>query len=93
MTDYFLEKVNPSLVTVILKEEFQDFTDNKTFFAIKMELNSKLKNHLHEKEIYAFIELPKQLNRFIVLPIEENGIQFIMMIDDLITRYDLNPTH
>ena len=84
LTDYFLEKVNPSLVTVILKEEFQDFTDNKTFFAIKMELNSKLKNHLHEKEIYAFIELPEQLNRFIVLPIEENGIQFIMMIDDLI---------
>tara|TARA_B100000575_G_scaffold174712_1_gene140031 strand:+ start:6760 stop:8847 length:2088 start_codon:yes stop_codon:yes gene_type:complete len=84
LTDYFLEKVNPSLVTVILKEEFQDFTDNKTFFAIKMELNSKLKNHLDEKEIYAFIELPKQLNRFIVLPIEENGIQFIMMIDDLI---------
>ena len=38
LTDYFLEKVNPSLVTVILKEEFQDFTDNKTFFAIKMEL-------------------------------------------------------
>ena len=84
LTDYFLEKVNPSLVTVILKEEFQDFTDNKTFFAIKMELKSKLKNYLNEREIYAFIELPKQLNRFIVLPIEENGIQYIMMIDDLI---------
>ena len=28
LTDYFLEKVNPSLVTVILKEEYQDFTDN-----------------------------------------------------------------
>ena len=84
LTDYFLEKVNPSLVTVILKEEFQDFTDNKTFFAIKMELKSKLKNYPNEREIYAFIELPKQLNRFIVLPIEENGIQYIMMIDDLI---------
>ena len=84
LTDYFLEKVNPSLVTVILKEEFQDFTDNKNFFEIKMELNSKLKNNLDEKEIYAFIELPKQLNRFIVLPIAEKGIQFIMMIDDLI---------
>ena len=46
LTDYFLEKVNPSLVTVILKEEFQDFTDNKTFLAIKMELNLKSKNDI-----------------------------------------------
>ena len=35
LTDYFLEKVNPSLVTVILKEEFQDFTDNKAFLQLK----------------------------------------------------------
>ena len=84
LTDYFLEKVNPSLVTVILKEEYQDFTDNKTFFAIKMELNSNSNNSLSENKIYAFIELPKKLDRFIVLPIEKNGMQFIMMLDDLI---------
>ena len=84
LTDYFLEKVNPSLVTVILKEEFQDFTDNKAFFVIKMELNSKLNSDIQEKEIFAFIELPKNLDRFIVLPVENNGIQFIMMLDDLI---------
>ncbi len=84
LTDYFLEKINPSLVTVILKEEFQDFTDNKTFLAIKMELKSNVKNDLSENKIYAFIELPKKLDRFIVLPIEENGTQFIMMLDDLI---------
>ena len=84
LTDYFLEKINPSLVTVILKKEFQDFTDNKTFLAIKMELNSDVNNDLSENKIYAFIELPKKLDRFIVLPIEKNGIQFIMMLDDLI---------
>ena len=84
LTDYFLEKVNPSLVTVILKEEYQDFTDNKTFFAIKMELNSNSNNSLSENKIYAFIELPKKLERFIVLPVEKNGMQFIMMLDDLI---------
>ena len=84
LTDYFLEKVNPSIVTVILKDEFQDFTDNKTFFAIKMELNKKINIELPEEEIFAFIELPIKLNRFIVLPIEENGSQFIMMLDDLI---------
>ena len=84
LTDYFLEKVNPSLVTVILKEEYQDFTDNKTFFAIKMELNSNSNNSFSENKIYAFIELPKKLDRFIVLPVEKNGMQFIMMLDDLI---------
>ena len=84
LTDYFLEKVNPSLVTVILKEEYQDFTDNKTFFAIKMELNPNSNNSLSENKIYAFIELPKKLDRFIVLPVEKNGMQFIMMLDDLI---------
>ena len=84
LTDYFLEKINPSLVTVILKEEYQDFTDNKTFFAIKMELNSNSNNSLSENKIYAFIELPKKLDRFIVLPVEKNGMQFIMMLDDLI---------
>ena len=84
LTDYFLEKINPSLVTVILKEEYQDFTDNKTFLAIKMELNSNVNDDLSENKIYAFIELPKKLDRFIVLPIEKNGIQFIMMLDDLI---------
>ena len=84
LTDYFLEKINPSLVTVILKEEFQDFTDNKTFLAIKMELNSNVNTDLSENKIYAFIELPKKLDRFIVLPIEKNGMQFIMMLDDLI---------
>ena len=84
LTDYFLEKIYPSLVTVILKEEVQDFTDNKTFLAIKMELNSNINNDLSENKIYAFIELPKKLDRFIVLPIEKNGMQFIMMLDDLI---------
>ena len=69
LTDYFLEKVNPSLVTVILKDEFQDFTDNKAFFAIKMEFKPKQNIELPEKEIYAFIELPKKLDRFIVLPV------------------------
>ena len=76
MTRYFLEKVSPSLVTVILKEEYQDFTDNKTFLAIKMELNSKLKNPLEQNKIYAFIELPKQLERFIVLFRNENQMCF-----------------
>ncbi len=84
LTDYFLEKVNPSLVTVILKDEYQDFTDNKTFLAIKMELNLETNIDMRQNKIYAFIELPKKLDRFIVLPIEENGIQFIMMLDDLI---------
>ena len=80
LTDYFLQHVSPSLVTVILKEEAQDFSDNKAFLVTKMELKQP------EGEcMYAFIEMPKEVNRFVVLPPEE-GNQYIMMLDDVI-RY------
>ena len=31
LTNYFLQQVSPALVTVILKEEEQDFSDNEAF--------------------------------------------------------------
>ena len=81
LTDYFLQKVSPALVTVILKEEEQDFSDNIAFLAIKMDL----KNDPTNDNLYAFIELPKEVDRFVVLPVED-GKQYLMMLDDLI-RY------
>ena len=80
LTDYFLQYVSPALVTVILKEEEQDFSDNKAFLAIHMTLEDNVDHHL-----YAFIEIPKEVDRFVVLPIEGKR-QYIMLIDDLI-RY------
>ena len=40
LTNYFLQQVSPALVTVILKEEEQDLSDNQ-FLAIKMLLKEK----------------------------------------------------
>ena len=84
LTDYFLQKVSPRLVTVILKEEEQDFTDNKAFLAIKMEL-TPTKAMVKDEKIFAVIEMPKEVNRFIVLPPDDDK-QNLMMLDDLI-RY------
>ena len=84
LTDYFLQKVSPRLVTIILKEEEQDFTDNKAFLAIKMEM-TPTENVAKGEKLYAVIEMPKELDRFIVLP-PEGEKQNLMMLDDLI-RY------
>lgn len=84
LRDYFLQKVSPRLVTVILKEEEQDFTDNKAFLAIKMEL-TPTENITKGEKLYAVIEMPKEVDRFVVLP-PEGEKQNIMMLDDLI-RY------
>ncbi len=84
LRDYFLQKVSPRLVTVILKEEEQDFTDNKAFLAIKMEM-SPTENLAKGEKLYAVIEIPKEVDRFVVLP-PEGEKQNLMMLDDLI-RY------
>lgn len=84
LRDYFLQKVSPRLVTVILKEEEQDFTDNKAFLAIKIEI-TPTENLAKGEKLYAVIEIPKEVDRFVVLPTEGEK-QNIMMLDDLI-RY------
>lgn len=85
LRDYFLQKVSPRLVTVILKEEEQDFTDNKAFLAIKMEM-SPTENLAKGEKLYAVIEIPKEVDRFVVLP-PEGEKQNLMMLDDLIRYY------
>ena len=80
LKDYFLQKVSPALVTVILKEEEQDFSNSEAFLAIKMVMANKA-----AEKMYAFIEMPKSVDRFVVLP-KEGDKQCLMMLDDLI-RY------
>ncbi len=85
LQDYFIQKVNPALVSVMLTDQPQDFSDNTAFFVIRMEGTT-----LGEvgEAAYALIELPPNLNRFVVLP--ANGeLQPIMLLDDLI-RHHLN---
>ena len=70
--------------STILKEEEQDFTDNKAFLAIKMEM-TPTDNIAKGEKLYAVIEMPKEVDRFVVLP-PEGEKQNLMMLDDLI-RY------
>ncbi len=80
LKDYFLTKVSPALVTVMLSEGLeQDFTDNTAFLTVKLHLNNSPKN------AYALIEINPDLDRFIVLP-KVDDRQYIILLDDLI-RY------
>ena len=85
LRNYFIEKVNPALVTLILsKNQKEDFTHGKGFLIVKLTLDNK-----DNEKINALIEIPKGISRFIVLPKSGDGNQYIMMLDDLI-RYHFN---
>ncbi len=81
--DYFSRKVNPELITIILNNlhEFPTLKDTAAYLAVKL----LLKDNVRDRKQYALIEIPKRLNRFVVLP-EEDGKNYIMMVDDVI-RY------
>jgi polyphosphate kinase len=97
--DFFIQKVSPALVTIILNDlsEFPLLKDTSGYLAVKlvmkaaseMEKSSFLRFKKTKKDIrYAVIEIPKTLNRFVVLP--SNGEkQYIILLDDVI-RYNLN---
>ena len=81
LTDFFLRKISPALVTIILsKSRKYDFTDNKAFLIANMIFNN-------QDNIYAIVEIPENISRFVVLPKISNK-QYIMLIDDII-RYHL----
>jgi len=80
--NYFIQNVNPALVTIILSQDSsQDLTTNKAFLIVTMDLDES-----SNQKIYALIEIPKNAKRFVVLPKNEDGKQYVMMLDDLI-RY------
>lgn len=86
--DYFAKEVNPELITIILNKlnEFPTLKDTAAYLAVRMALKpgSKLVE-TDDKIQYALIEIPRRLDRFVVLP-EEDGKNYIMMVDDVI-RY------
>ncbi len=90
--DYFQKKVSPLLMIIILNEltQFPTLKDTAAYLAVKMLL--KRDGRAQDKGIkdhkrYALIEIPKGINRFVVLPKEGNK-NFIIMVDDMI-RYCL----
>lgn len=91
---YFIEKVSPALVTMILDDidEMPSLKDKAAYLAIRMVLKEQVKNKGKvsrffkpkvKKIKYALIEIPRTIDRFIVLP-NEGEKKYIIILDDLI---------
>lgn len=84
LKDFFIQKVSPELVTIILNDlaEFPVLKDTSGYLAIKLVMNQ------NSEVRYAVIEIPKTINRFVVLP-SNNEKQYIILLDDVI-RHNLS---
>jgi polyphosphate kinase len=85
---YFIDKVSPQLMTIILNDltKFPTLKDTAAYLAVKMVILGGNSSRNKEKR-FALIEIPKGIDRFIELP-KENDKSYIIMLDDLI-RYCL----
>ena len=79
LKEYFIQKVSPALMTIIISDDLpQDFSNNHAFLAVKLSFELPIPQNK-----YALIEIPTELDRFIVLPSIKDK-QFVMILDDLI---------
>lgn len=80
--NYFFHQVSPALVVLILNDDIQlpTLKDNAAYLAVKMILSNN-------KKQFALIEIPKTIDRFVVLP-KEDDKDYIIILDDLL-RYCL----
>ncbi|MFN4763946.1 polyphosphate kinase 1 [Gillisia sp. Q332] len=95
--NYFLTHVSPALVTIILNDliKVPSLKDSAAYLAVKMVMKeeapqqgiSKLLNRQVQDRKYVLIEIPRSIDRFVVLP-EEGDKQYIILLDDLI-RFNL----
>ena len=83
LKDFFIQKVSPELVTIILNDlaEFPLLRDTSGYLAVKLVMNTNAEIR------YAVVEIPKTINRFVVLP-SNNEKQYIILLDDVI-RHNL----
>ena len=94
--DFFIQKVSPELVTIILNDlaEFPLLKDTSGYLAIKLVMKTEQKSKLlglvkTKPEVrYAIIEIPKNINRIVELPSKDEK-QYLMLLDDVI-RYNLS---
>lgn len=97
LKNFFLQKVSPALVTIILNDlaELPRLKDSAAYLAVKMTMKEQVSKKgsikpgqvLKEKK-YVLIEIPRSIERFVVLP-KEGDKQYIILLDDLI-RYHLH---
>lgn len=97
LKDFFIQKVSPALVTIILNDlaEFPLLKDTVGYLAVKLVMRgakpskSLLNIVKTKKEVrYAVIEIPKTINRFVVLPSRDEK-KYIILLDDVI-RHNLS---
>jgi len=81
--EYFINTISPALFTIILSEveAIPPLKDDVAYLAVRMLLDTD--STKKEKIQYALIELPKTLERFIVLPKIGNN-NYIILLDDVI---------
>ncbi len=84
ISEYFLRKVSPALMTIMISDlsQFPELKDSAAYLAVKMVLENGASGS-ETKVNYALIEIPRVIERFVVLP-EEDGKQYIIILDDLI---------
>ncbi len=98
LKNFFLQKVSPALVTIILNDlaELPRLKDSAAYLAVKMVMRepaaqnekSRLVNRPMKEKKYVLIEIPRSIERFVVLP-KEGEKQYVILLDDLI-RYHLH---
>lgn len=84
--EYFFRKVNPELMIIILNEttDFPVLKDTAAYLAVKLILKEGDETKKGSKKVqYALIEIPKGIDRFVVLPKLEDK-DYIIILDDLI---------
>lgn len=83
--DYFFKKVNQELMTIILNDlaEFPLLKDTAAYLAVKMVMKKDGFSSNGGPNRYALIEIPKGIDRFVVLP-KEGDKNYIIILDDLI---------
>ncbi|WP_417363439.1 polyphosphate kinase 1 [Galbibacter sp.] len=86
---YFYEKVSPSLVTILLNDldEIPNLKDSAGYLAVKLIMKHKGKVSKDSPRVvrYALVEIPKTIDRFVVMP-NQGDRQYVIILDDLI-RY------
>ena len=82
LKEFFIQKLSPELVTIILNDlaEFPVLKDSLGYLAVKLVMKK------NQEVRYAIIEIPKMINRFVVLP-SKNEKQYVMLIDDVIRMH------
>lgn len=81
--EYYFQNISTALVTIILNDlvVLPNLKDSAAYLAVKMEMKDATKQ-------YALVEIPKTVDRFVVLP-SEGDKSYIIMVDDLL-RYCLS---